>query len=63
MASKDLWTKLMMLDDAKAMSVVDATFDEYYKLLESIARDIYDSCIKDFYAKRKPRKLSPMLFL
>lgn len=56
MGKDSLWTRLMLLSDAKLKSVIYSSIDEYYQMLANIATDIYDSCIQDFYSQYMPRK-------
>ena len=55
MGSKNLWTDLMALSDAKLNSVLGSSLDKYYQLLANIGMDIYDSCIRDFYSQYRPK--------
>jgi hypothetical protein len=47
--------ELMGKDDATAKRIIKKSTDEYFKLLEKIASDIYDSCIESFYASYTPK--------
>lgn len=47
--------KLMSQDDATAKRIIEKSTDEYFRLLEAIASDIYDSCIASFYASYTPK--------
>lgn len=47
--------ELMGKDDATAKRIIKKSTDEYFRLLEKIASDIYDSCIESFYASYTPK--------
>lgn len=47
--------ELMSKDDTTAKRIIKKSTDEYFRLLESIAKDIYDSCIESFYASYTPK--------
>ena len=47
--------RLMEKDDETAKRIIKKSTDEYFKLLEKIAVDIYDSCIESFYASYSPK--------
>ena len=55
MASNDIWTELMLKNDSQALSIFSSSLDKYYQLLEDVGRDIYDSCIHEFYSLYTPR--------
>ena len=46
---------LMSKDDATAKRIIKQSTDEYFRLLKSIAEDIYDSCIAVYYDSYEPR--------
>lgn len=56
MAVNDLYRKLLMASDDEAEYAISAGFDDYAQRIYDIARDIYDSCIADYYAQYKPEK-------
>lgn len=47
--------KLLDLDKGKRDAVITSAVDDYLKILYTIASDIYDSCIADFYIKYTPK--------
>ena len=47
--------KLLDLDKGKRDAVIASAVDDYLKILYTIASDIYDSCIADFYIKYTPK--------
>lgn len=47
--------ELMSKDDATAKRIINKSTNEYFKLLKSIAEDIYDSCIAVYYASYTPK--------
>lgn len=55
MASNDIWTELMLKNDSQALSIFSSSLDRYYQMLADIGKDIYNSCIKDFYSQYSPR--------
>jgi hypothetical protein len=56
MTDKEMFRRLLSMDDNKASSVIDKAFDKYFRMLYKIAEDIYDSCIRCYYADYTPTK-------
>lgn len=54
MSKGSLWDRLMLASGSKQSRAINAAVQEYFTLLEAIASDIYDSCIKDFYRQYSP---------
>lgn len=54
MAANDVYKKLLLASDEEAAYAISAGFDDYMSRIHSIACDIYDSCIKDYYASYQP---------
>lgn len=54
MGKEGLWTRLMLANESKQRAAINNAIQQYFTLLASIASDIYDSCIKDFYKQYNP---------
>lgn len=56
MVGDSIWKSLILMDENKANTILDEAFRRYFNTLSEIASDIYDSCIKDYYAQYEPIK-------
>lgn len=54
MANKDILRTLVFMEDKRAYAALDKATGLYFSKLAEIAEDIYDSCIKDYYAQYGP---------
>ena len=55
MAAENVFMALIMKHDKNDIQrIINNGTNDYGKLLENIASDIYDSCIQDYYAKYDP---------
>jgi hypothetical protein len=49
MNKKDIVWKLAKMSDSKMSAIIDNAVQAYFYILLDIVRDIYDSCIEDYY--------------
>lgn len=54
MANGSWFETLALMDKAQRDSIINEAYDDLGKLIMNIASDIYDSCIKLYYATYKP---------